>query len=570
MKKKIVLLSLSWILILSSCFNSGSENTQPVAQFSCSQSVASVGEEIFFDASKSRDVEDGHNLLARWDFDGDGVWEIDYHTSQKTIEPVSYTYSTPGNYQVTLEVKDTKQATDKLVQQITINPPELMLLEGVVLESRGGVGIAEAQVCLIIGDQQMIFTTEDSGRFVFEVTPGIYQLLVTKDGYSTSKVQDLYVGKDLEFELEIPLIEEFYLDWPNQPPVIQIDISPQSLVGEALSGEIELEISGHSELGINLLEVSFGHQSYSPDLSFDSQNFCQITFDTAQLPNGWNYIKISMYDANFNSVQTFYPIRIENSVSQKKIVQPEIGLLFAMTFGKSLKLLDQNELTVIEEEISQKADLDLGKIQESWPDDRTIFVQVIWTEVLEAMGYKVYRRLATEETYQLIATTMQTSFTDLSSAIVPGEKVYYQVSAYTETLESDLSNPVYTIPLKQFNVRLDTPSHNHIITTLAPVFTWSYNQLVGDSQSYDFVVQGVTDQQPVMSRKIQNQRSVTYDGYQLKNGKLYEWDIVNASAFSEYSSFSFAISASGGQSTGSLNGAFQFITDLTQEVRRND
>lgn len=571
MNKKIVLFLLCWILLLSGCFNSGVKNVQPVAQFSSSQSVSSVGEEIIFDASASSDVEDGQNLLARWDFDGDGRWEIDYGDSKKTIDRVSHTYYLPGKYHVRLEVKDTKQATDKLSKEITIKDhTELMSLEGIVLESRGGVGIANASVHLSKDDQEMKITTDDQGRFAFQVISGIYQLVVTKDGYSTSKVQDLYVGKNLEFELEVPLIKEFYSAWPNEPPIMEIDISPeissgQAFSGQTFSGEISLKVSGHSDLGINIIEISFGHQSYSPDLDFLAQDSCQTTFDTTQLPNGWNYIKISMYDANYNFVQTFLPIRIENSASEAKITQPEIGMLFAMTFGKSLKLMAEDELSAIERQINQKIEFDLWKMKEELLDvTRTIFVEVIWSEIAEAMGYKIYRRLASETTSRLIATTVHTSFTDLSSALVPGEKVFYQVSAYTETKESDLSSPVYTIPLKRFNVMLEAPTHNRVITSTKPIFKWSFNQLVGESQSYDFVVQGVTDEQPMMKKKVDSQTSIIYDGHQLKNGKLYEWDIVNASAFSEYSPLSFAISASGGQSTGSLNGAFRFSTNFTE------
>jgi PKD repeat protein len=76
-----------------------------------------INQTITFDGSKSYDT-DGVIEYYRWDFNYDGSWDTEWIES----ETITYVYSNAGNYTVSLEVKDDKQATDTHTSLITILP----------------------------------------------------------------------------------------------------------------------------------------------------------------------------------------------------------------------------------------------------------------------------------------------------------------------------------------------------------------------------------------------------------------------------------------------------------------
>lgn len=76
----------------------------PRATFSALPETGSVSTVFEFNASSSIDAEDGSELLEiRWDWEGDGIWDTVW-TSQKIV---NHTFASPGEYNVTLGVRDT-------------------------------------------------------------------------------------------------------------------------------------------------------------------------------------------------------------------------------------------------------------------------------------------------------------------------------------------------------------------------------------------------------------------------------------------------------------------------------
>ncbi len=90
-------------------------NQPPVAQFTISPSPALVGAPVTFNASSSYDP-DGFITDYRWDLNGDGT--IDAYG-----QITSYTYFTPGTYQVTLYVTDNAGATAQSTQTLQVAVP---------------------------------------------------------------------------------------------------------------------------------------------------------------------------------------------------------------------------------------------------------------------------------------------------------------------------------------------------------------------------------------------------------------------------------------------------------------
>jgi parallel beta-helix repeat protein len=93
-------------------------NNPPVAYFDA-PATASPDQEINFDASLSNDT-DGTIVGYRWDFDSDGTFDTDWLPT-----PVStYTFTAGGNYVVTLEVMDDKDAVSSYTTTVLVREPE--------------------------------------------------------------------------------------------------------------------------------------------------------------------------------------------------------------------------------------------------------------------------------------------------------------------------------------------------------------------------------------------------------------------------------------------------------------
>lgn len=104
-------------------------NNPPEAYFTITPSSGTTSTTFEFDASESKDVEDGFNLQYRWDWENDGTWDKNY-SSQKTQ---NHQFNNPGNYAVKLEVKDSKGLTDILTKDVLvgdINLNEIIIQPG--------------------------------------------------------------------------------------------------------------------------------------------------------------------------------------------------------------------------------------------------------------------------------------------------------------------------------------------------------------------------------------------------------------------------------------------------------
>jgi hypothetical protein len=97
-------------------------NTPPTADFTIDPPQGVAGTRFFFDPMLSSDNEDSDAwLLTRFDFDGDGVWDTTW--DNPTNPPSRYVYSTPGDYQAKLEVKDTDGLTDVKIKTVHVGDP---------------------------------------------------------------------------------------------------------------------------------------------------------------------------------------------------------------------------------------------------------------------------------------------------------------------------------------------------------------------------------------------------------------------------------------------------------------
>jgi hypothetical protein len=90
-------------------------SAQPVARFTCSPAVPSVGEEITFDASSSLDLDEDI-VSYRWDF-------YDGNISLATDSTTVHIYKFPGRFNVTLTVIDSKGVNCSYSQTVWVRMP---------------------------------------------------------------------------------------------------------------------------------------------------------------------------------------------------------------------------------------------------------------------------------------------------------------------------------------------------------------------------------------------------------------------------------------------------------------
>ncbi len=93
-------------------------NNPPTASFTVTPNTGDTQTNFQFDASGSTDNEDANSSLqVRWDFETDGIWDVDW-TSAKVV---NHQYNQQGNYNVTLEVKDSEGLSDSDSESITVS-----------------------------------------------------------------------------------------------------------------------------------------------------------------------------------------------------------------------------------------------------------------------------------------------------------------------------------------------------------------------------------------------------------------------------------------------------------------
>src|SRR2546425_186865 len=94
--------------------------TGPTARFTFAPPFPKANNSVAFDASSSTDGDPSATLQARWDWEGDGVWDTPW-SATLTIEHV---FTTAGAYLVKLEVFDSHGLTGGIGQWVAVqNPP---------------------------------------------------------------------------------------------------------------------------------------------------------------------------------------------------------------------------------------------------------------------------------------------------------------------------------------------------------------------------------------------------------------------------------------------------------------
>jgi PKD repeat protein len=97
-------------------------DSMPVARFTVTPMPCNISTVLRFNASTSSDpMEPSSNLMYRWDFDGNGVFD----TSWSSLNTTQHQYSAPGQYAPVLQVRNLKGYIGSLEGSVTVSdsPP---------------------------------------------------------------------------------------------------------------------------------------------------------------------------------------------------------------------------------------------------------------------------------------------------------------------------------------------------------------------------------------------------------------------------------------------------------------
>src|SRR3989441_990945 len=101
----------------------------PTARFTYSPLVPVANTTIAFDASSSSDSDPHASMAARWDWEGDGVWDTPWFASLTE----QHVFANGGTYAVTLEILDSSGLVDSATHSVVVEstdhiPPQVSIL----------------------------------------------------------------------------------------------------------------------------------------------------------------------------------------------------------------------------------------------------------------------------------------------------------------------------------------------------------------------------------------------------------------------------------------------------------
>ncbi len=213
-------------------------NEKPRADFRFSPSNPVEENVVVFDPSLTNDDYDSDNsLLVRWDFNGDGVWDVDFDSGKTAADVVSHVYSKAGDYIVVMEVKDSSGEISRVEKEVKVSlaPPQSLRV----------VSIKENEIKIAWKDasnSEEGYEISRDGSVVAKLPPNSEQFVDEVDTTAThTYIVRAYAGDDYseKSSLEVSGTGEQKVEVKN----MSVEI-PESYVGQ----DITVESVGATEI----------------------------------------------------------------------------------------------------------------------------------------------------------------------------------------------------------------------------------------------------------------------------------------------------------------------------------
>lgn len=375
------------------------------------------------------------------------------------------------------------------------------VIEGFVVDHRAGEPVQGAVVMAYpeggdvplytVGSEYYgaVAITGPDGRYRLTVPEGIYTVRAEKDGHAVSVVHGVVVGSTAK--LDIILKPVFNPDWPLEPPEVTLTGVEE---GGVYSGPISFRVDAQGPNDIMFIYVALGKTPGARFLTAPRQVYVSTyttgdqTIDPADFGvEGETTFQVVVYDVNGNRTHLIRNIRVDVAIGPDTLNPPGALDVLAVTLGKKVAFMNA-PITV---------STGAGELQiQAAPDGASLYVELSWDaspdDPANVTGYRVYRRLAGEAEYTLIATvpadgSPSYTFRDCSPALEAGVETSYQVRAYKGTTES-AAIEASTTPLGAWDVDLLEPADGATDVSLTPTFRWQPTVRVGADQYYVLVL----------------------------------------------------------------------------------
>jgi len=305
-------------------------------------------------------------------------------------------------------------------------------------------------------------------------------------------------------KLDIILKPVFNPDWPLEPPEVTLTGVEE---GGTYSGPISFRVDAQGPNDIDLIYVALGKTPGSGWLTGTRQVYSStyttgdVTIDPAEFGvEGETTFEVVVYDLNGNRTHLVHNIQVDVASGPGTLDPPATMDILAVTLGKKVEFYEAG-FTVP----SGAGDLQI----QAAPAGGNLYIELTWDASPDdavvggagITGYRIYRKLAGEGDYTLIATVAQFDavydpdtgvflyyqFRDSSPALEEGVEASYQVRAYMGATESAAVEDA-TTPLGVWDVELLEPADGATDVSLTPTFRWQPTQRVGGDQYYLWVL----------------------------------------------------------------------------------
>lgn len=470
-----------------------------------------------------------------------------------------------GDNDVTVEVSDNGTPVESDTQNFTITVSYAGSITGTVISDAGGPPVEGSTVT--VDGTTLSTTTDAEGNYVIDKVPvGTHDVIVTQSGRATSKAQSITIIKDQITSVDFIQKKVNVPAWEIDPPTISTTGISE---GATLSGLVTCSAQVTDGSDIKCIYIGF---DYIPGelehdfVSYDSNEITLGSIDTTIIPDGEFQIVIVAYDMNYNRSQLTLNITTDNGGLGAVPATPTSLWPLSITLGENVGFFSTGRSELFNR-IGTKKDPNIINLPEGREinltavinvagPDSNLFVDMNWDSVVDATGYKIYRKFENEATYHCIGSTGELWFIDADSRLSAGRKTYYQVSAINGFGESEKTAAEWTAPLPKFNLNLVSPQDGATGVSLTPTLQWLPIEVVGEYQIYNCYV--ASNSSSTWEDVVVNENFVIYNSTPLQYLKVYEWNVDYAAAYDDFFDLRAISLARGG--TGSLNGAFVFTT----------
>ena len=450
--------------------------------------------------------------------------------------------------------------------------PPVTGIIGNVSNSRGGPGVSGAT---ITATQSMVSaTTNPQGAYSLALNPGPYDVVAAAPGMAASKFQHVVVVQNSATTANLIMFPVFDPTKPVAAPTISVTGLTQSV-----AGSVPFTITVTASNPVRRIDVRTGNLNALPQTEFVDTGTANTTLISTALANGPGFVDIIAYDLNQNAAELIVAFTVNNPASGSAPATPTGFFVEAVTTGQSLGLFSTRRAQLFST-LGIRQDPHIITVGSrsinilAAPSNATLFVEPAWNAVTGATGYKVYRSSSGAGPFVLVAQVTTTFYDDADPSLAPGVPVTYRVTAFNVAGESAPTAATTVTPLPAFNLNLTSPRNGAAGASTQPIFSWTPTSLVGVDQFYDIFVTGLNDVFPAWQTTnftIRDITSLSFGAFAnpsvppLQSGKMYQWDIYEALALTQYAINSVAIAVANGSgqvATGSLNGPFTFTTAL--------